>query len=81
VKHSLVSTGVSVGARASVTDSILIGGAVVAEGAAVSGSIVMGRVESGATIVDCVIGADGVVDAGVQLKGALVPDPNSSGGR
>ena len=81
VKHSLISAGVTVGAKASVTDSILIGGAVVAEGAAVSGSIVMGRVHSGATIIDCVIGADGVVEAGARLSGALVPDPNSSNGR
>ena len=75
IEHSLVSSGASVAGGCSIRDSIVLPGAVIESGVRVADSIVMGRVASGARITRCVIGADGVVEAGRSLDSMSVPDP------
>jgi ADP-glucose pyrophosphorylase len=78
VHESLVSPGVLIGDRASVVHSVLLAGATVGDGAQVTGSTVMGVVGAGATLTDCVIGADGSVAAGEVVTSERRPDPTSS---
>ena len=47
-------------------------------GARVSGSVVMGHVGDGAVVVDSVLGAGAVVDAGEHLVGHRRPDPDGA---
>lgn len=75
IEHSLVSSGASVAGGCSIRDSIVLPGAVIESGVQVTDSIVMGRVASGSRITRCVIGADGVVEAGTSLDSMSVPDP------
>ncbi len=73
--HSLVSAGASIGSGVTLIGSIVLPGAVIESGASVEGSVVMGRIGADAIVVDCVIGADGSVDAGGERRHDLVPDP------
>jgi len=75
VDHSLVASGARVGAGSSLRDSIVLPGAEIGDGCRVVDSVVMGRVHSGAHVVDCVIGAEGVVVSHTTLESASVPDP------
>jgi mannose-1-phosphate guanylyltransferase len=77
IDHSLVSAGASVSARAVLRDSIVLPGAVIGDGCHVVDSIVMGRIGSEAHVDRCVIGADGVVEAGSTLSAVSVPDPTA----
>jgi len=76
VRHSIIGAHAHVSERARIEDSVLLPGAAVEAGAVVSGSLVAGRVGSGAQLHNCVIGADGVVEAGATLQDAKVPEPN-----
>ena len=76
IDHSLVAAGARVGAGSSLRDAIVLPGAEIGDACEVVGSVVMGRVESGARVVDSVIGADGVVSAGSTLASTSVPDPS-----
>ena len=78
VDHSLVAAGTKVGARSVLRDTIVLPGARIGDDCQILGSIVMGRVESEANVVDCVIGADGIVSAGTKLASTSRPDPSQS---
>ena len=73
VRHSIVGDRVHVGAGATVVDSVLLPGAVVAAGAAVERSLVMGTVGVDAVVRDSMIGADGHVGADESLIDATAP--------
>ncbi len=73
VRHSIVGDRVRVGANATVVDSVLLPGAVVAAGATVERSLVMGTVGVDAVVRDSMIGADGHVGAGESLIDAAAP--------
>lgn len=75
VDTSIVAAGATVGARARVVRSVLLDGAVVDADAEVVDSVVMGRVSASASIDDCVIGADAVVDVGEVVSGERRPSP------
>ncbi len=74
VRHSLVGQGAHVAAGALVLDSVLLPGAVIEKGAGIVGSVVAGKVEAGASIEACVVGAEGVVMAGAVLRDTRVPE-------
>lgn len=78
VRRSIVGAGVQVGAGATVTDSVLLPGAVVEAGAVVADSVVMGRVGAGASLRNGVLGADGVVAPGEDVRDERRPDPDAS---
>jgi mannose-1-phosphate guanylyltransferase len=75
IVNSIVGAAARVGARARVTDSVLLPGAIVEDGASVTRSLVMGVVGSGASLSDAMIGAAGHVDPDAVLVGASLPDP------
>ena len=54
-------------------DSVLLSGCYVGAGAKVERSLVMGRVDAGASVTACVIGKDGIVEAGAQLTDVKIP--------
>jgi ADP-glucose pyrophosphorylase len=57
---------------------VILDGAVIADGAQVTDSVVMGHVEAGAVVSSSVIGAEGVVAAGEHVQGERRPDPDLS---
>jgi mannose-1-phosphate guanylyltransferase len=78
VIDSVVSSGAVIAAGARVVGSVVLPGAHIGVGAQVTDSIVMGRVAEGATLVDGVIGAEGVVPAGAVLDGVRIPAPDTA---
>ncbi len=76
VIHSVIDAGATVGADAHVERSVLLAGAVVDPGATVRDSVVMGRVHSGASLDDSVLGAGAVVHSDESLHGVRRPDPD-----
>jgi mannose-1-phosphate guanylyltransferase len=77
IDRSVVAAAVRVGAGSRIEGSVLLDGATVDRQAVVTGSVVMGAVGSDASVVDCVIGADGVVAPGEHLVGVRRPDPDT----
>ncbi|MFM7262567.1 MAG: sugar phosphate nucleotidyltransferase [Acidimicrobiales bacterium] len=75
VTHSVIGEGASVEAGAVIVDSVVLPGARVGASARLERCLVMGQVGPGATLADCVVGADGEVDARANLVGARIPDP------
>jgi mannose-1-phosphate guanylyltransferase len=73
VTHSVIGDACDVGDGAIVIDSVLLPGAHVGPGAKVERSLVMGRVNAGASVVSCVIGKDGIVEAGATLTDVKIP--------
>ena len=73
VTHSVVGDSCTVGEGAIVIDSVLLPGSHVGAGAKVERSLVMGRVDAGASVTACVIGKDGMVEAGAQLTDVKIP--------
>ena len=57
---------------------MLLPGAVVADGASVTDSVIMGHVGAGAVVHNSVLGADGVVAPGESICDQRRPDPNSA---
>lgn len=78
IANSVIDAGATVEAGAVVDASVLLHGAHVGAGARIAGSVVMGTVGAGAVVVDSVLGADAVVDAGEVLGGVRRPDPDAS---
>jgi mannose-1-phosphate guanylyltransferase len=78
VVDSVIDRGATVATRAEVHDSVLLDGAVVETGAVVRRSVVMGRVGSGARVVDSVLGAGAEVAPDDELVGARRPDPDAA---
>lgn len=76
IDRSVVGAGSVVGA-ATVRNSVLLPGAVVGDAAVVTDSVLMGRVGAGAVVHNSVLGADGAVESGEQLRDARRPDPDA----
>lgn len=74
VMNCIVGDGVVIeGGTTTVVDSVLLPGAFIGAGSQVESSLVMGRIESDATVIEAIIGADGVVDAGDHVAFDTVP--------
>ena len=73
VAHVIADRAV-IGENAEVSRSVLLPGAVIEANARVENSLVWGRVSAGASIVDAVIGLDGVVPPG-DYRGIRLPEP------
>jgi NDP-sugar pyrophosphorylase family protein len=78
VVDSVVSSGAVIAAGAHVLGSVILPGADIGVGARVTDSIVMGRIAAGATLVNGVIGAEGVVPEGAVLDGVRIPAPDTA---
>jgi mannose-1-phosphate guanylyltransferase len=63
-----------IGENADVSRSVLLPGAVIEASSRVENSLVWGRVSTGASIIDAVIGQDGVVPPG-EHRGIRLPEP------
>ena len=70
----VIADRATIGENAVVSRSVLLPGAVIEENARVENSLVWGRVSTGASITDAVIGQDGVVPPG-DYRGLRLPDP------
>ncbi|MEY4045366.1 MAG: hypothetical protein RL644_1634, partial [Actinomycetota bacterium] len=79
VTRSVIGEGAHVEAGSVLVDSVVLPGAHVGPAVRLERSLVMGTVGEGASLVDCVVGADGVVPARAQLVAAKVPDPATMG--
>ena len=75
VSSTMIAANVSVGDRAVIRDSVLLDGARIADGAVIERSIVMGEVGEGAVLMDCVVGALGVIPAYSDLQSVRRPEP------
>ena len=62
------------GGTTTVVDSVILPGAFIGKGAQVESSLVMGRVEADATVIESIIGAEGVVAAGDHVAYDTVPE-------
>mgnify|MGYP006274861577 FL=1 len=79
VSHSVIGDNATIDDGCVITDSVVLPGAHIGQAVRLERSMVMGTVGSGASLVDCVIGIDGVVQPNAQLVGARVPDPATMG--
>lgn len=70
----VVANRAVIGENAAVVRSVLLPGAVIEANARVENSLVWGRVSTGASIVDAVIGQEGVVPPG-DYRGIRLPEP------
>ena len=77
ISSSVVASGAQIRSGARIERSVLLDGAVIGRDAVVTGSVVMGQVGDGASLTDCVIGAEGVVDAGEHTVDVRRPDPDT----
>ena len=73
IERSVVGAGATVGPGAIVRDSVVLPGAVVEAGATMTSCVVMGRVGPHATLVDVIVGAQGVVHDGAVMEGVRIP--------
>jgi mannose-1-phosphate guanylyltransferase len=75
VMNCVVGDGAVIeGGTTTVVDSVVLPGAFIGAGAQVESSLVMGRVESDATVIEAIIGADGIVEAGGHVAFDTVPE-------
>lgn len=74
VSNTLVGAGARIAAGTTVVDSVILPGAVIEERAQVESSLVMGRIGADATVIESIIGADGVVEADDHLAYSTSPD-------
>jgi mannose-1-phosphate guanylyltransferase len=74
VMNCVVGDGAVIeGGTTTVVDSVILPGAFIGAGAQVESSLVMGRVESDATVIEAIIGADGVVEVGGHVAFDTLP--------
>jgi mannose-1-phosphate guanylyltransferase len=73
VMNCVVGPGAIIEAGTTVVDSVVLPGAFIGARAQVESSLVMGRVEQDATVIEAMIGSDGVVAAGDHLAFDTVP--------
>ena len=78
VRHSIVGDRVRVASGASITDSVLLPGAIVGAGATIERSLIMGAVGNEAVVRDSMIGAEGHVGDGEMLVDATTPTTAAS---
>ncbi|WP_040492028.1 sugar phosphate nucleotidyltransferase [Ilumatobacter nonamiensis] len=75
VMNTIVGPGAVVEAGTTVVDTVVLPGAFIGARAQVESSLVMGRVEADATVIEAIIGADGVVAEGDHVAYDAVPSP------
>lgn len=75
IENSIVGAAAAVAGGASLRGSVVLSGARVAERAKVIDSVVMGRIGADAMVVNCVIGADGIVESGEEVRDERRPPP------
>ncbi|MFT4659071.1 MAG: mannose-1-phosphate guanylyltransferase [Candidatus Aldehydirespiratoraceae bacterium] len=74
VMNCIVGAGAVIeGGTTTVVDSVILPGAFIGRGAQVESSLVMGRVGADATVIEAIIGADGVVAEGDHLAFDTAP--------
>ncbi len=73
VENSLVGEAATIEAGTTVVDSVILPGAFIGARAQVESSLVMGRIEADATVIEAIIGSDGVVAAGDHVAYDTVP--------
>jgi mannose-1-phosphate guanylyltransferase len=71
--NTIVGSGAVIEAGTTVVDTVVLPGAFIGERAQVESSLVMGRVEAAATVIEAIIGADGVVAEGDHVAFDTVP--------
>jgi mannose-1-phosphate guanylyltransferase len=76
VTHSVIGEGAVVERDCVVVDSVILPRAHVGSRVRLERSLVMGMVGDGASLVDCVIGADAQVPSGASFVGVRLPDPD-----
>jgi mannose-1-phosphate guanylyltransferase len=75
VMNCVVGSGAVIeGGTTTVVDSVILPGGFVGAGAQVESSLVMGRIEAGATVIESIIGAEGVVAPDDHVAFDTVPD-------
>ena len=75
IVHSVVGEGSAIGAQCVINESVLLPGARIGNRVRLDRCLVMGVVGDDCTLTDCVVGADGVVEASSALSGAKIPPP------
>ncbi|MDG1267709.1 MAG: NDP-sugar synthase, partial [Ilumatobacter sp.] len=73
VMNTIVGSGAVIEAGTTVVDTVVLPGAFIGARAQVEASLVMGRVEADATVIEAIIGADGVVAEGDHLAFDTMP--------
>jgi mannose-1-phosphate guanylyltransferase len=68
-----------IGDGAIVIDSVILPGAHVGARARVEESLVMGKIEDRASVTRCVVGAEGVVTDGQEVRDCSIPDSSAQG--
>ncbi len=76
IERAVVAAGAQIGDGAIVIDSVVLPGATVGGGVRIERSVVDGTLGRGATVLDCVIGANGVVAAGQHVHNERIPAPD-----
>jgi mannose-1-phosphate guanylyltransferase len=76
VSNCIVGRGAVIEAGTTVVDTVVLPGAYIGARAQVESSLVMGRVEADATVIESIIGSDGVVEAGGHVAYDKVPSPD-----
>ncbi len=79
ITHSVIGDNATVDDGCVITDSVVLPGAHISASVRLERSLVMGTVGVGASLTDCVVGVDGVVQPKSELVGAKVPDPATMG--
>lgn len=75
IVHSVVGEGATIGAQCVITESVLLPGARIGHRVRLDRCLVMGAVGDDATLTDCVVGADGIVQPSSVLSGEKIPSP------
>ena len=78
VVDSLIGPGACVEAGTTVVDTVVLPGAFIGARSQVESSIVMGHVGEDATLIEAVVGAEGVVADGDVVAHSSVPDPGEA---
>jgi mannose-1-phosphate guanylyltransferase len=73
VMNCVVGDGATIEAGTTVVDSVVLPGSFIGARAQVESSLIMGRVEADATVIEGLVGSDGVVDAGDHLAFDTIP--------
>lgn len=73
VTNTLVGAGATIEAGTTVVDSVVLPGAFIGARAQVESSLIMGRVGTDATVIDSIIGANGVLDDDDHLAYSTLP--------
>ena len=78
IVDSVIGADVRIASGVMIQDSVLLPGAVVLSGARVEGSLVMGTIGSGASIRQCIVGADGSVPSNLSAADMKFPSEDKT---